>query len=77
MSVCFLSDLCWALGLSVFLVEGLMLAIGFVCFFVNLYIYPENLVFCKTRIGHLGLGNTEEASGHLRKLGLNQGLAWA
>ena len=32
---------------------------------------------CKTRNGHLGLGNTEEASGRLRKPGLNQGLVGA
>ena len=61
------------IGFVCFLVGELMLAIGFVClFFVNLYIYPENPIFCKTRIGHLGLGKTEEASGCLRKLGLNR-----
>ena len=41
----------------------------------NLYIYPENPVFlCKTRIGHLGLRNTDETSERLRKPGHSLGL---
>ena len=43
-----------------------------------LYIYTRKIqFFCKTRIGDLGLGNTEEASGRLRKPGLNLGLVKA
>ena len=39
-----------------------------------MYIYPKIQLFCKARISHRGLGNTEEASGRLRKPGLNRGL---
>ena len=76
-----------------FVFVGLMLGIGFVCFFGRgtyvghwvclfvfcefIYIPRKSSFFCKTRISPLRLGNTEEASGHMRKPGLNLGLVGA
>ena len=40
-----------------------------------MYIYTQKIqLFCKTRIGHHGLRNTEVASGRLRKPGVIRGL---